>query len=159
MHEELSCDGQRAVTTAEAAERLGISKRTVERMVKRGELPVLRIGDSARSLPAREADQVLVGPLQHRLRPSKVEVGLHQRRRGASLAGREEGAVAFARVGGEIVDPRRLPTLGELSVDYLKERMLTKKAGKEDASRWRVLLAPWFADKLPGEVDADLIHR
>lgn len=58
--------------------------------------------------------------------------------------------IAVARVGGHIADPKRLPTLRELSPEYLMERKATKRAGKEDASRWRVHLAPCSATRGPG---------
>lgn len=54
---------------------------------------------------------------------------------------------------GVAADPRLTPPLAELAKDWLQRRAETHAAGKEDASRWRKHLAPWFGHLRPGEVD------
>jgi integrase len=50
-------------------------------------------------------------------------------------------------------DPRDVPYLGELAIDFLERRKATHRAAAEDGYRWRKHMAPSFAHLRPDEVD------
>lgn len=56
-------------------------------------------------------------------------------------------------------DPKGVPTLGELSKDWLERRKATHRSGSKNAGMWTRHLAPYFAGCRPGEVDAAGIRR
>lgn len=62
-------------------------------------------------------------------------------------------AEAMQRRLGAAADPRRVPTIGDLAVQWLDRRRLSHAAGDEDVSRWRKHLAPHFAHLRPDQVD------
>lgn len=59
---------------------------------------------------------------------------------------------------GVAADPRKVPTLGELAVDWLKRRKETHAAGAEDGSRWKRHLAPAVGHLRPDQVDTAVLR-
>src|SRR5512133_3084563 len=59
---------------------------------------------------------------------------------------------------GTATDPRLELTLAELAAPWIERRRATQAAGGEDASRWRVHLAPVFGPMRPSQVDLAAIR-
>lgn len=55
-----------ALTLREAAESLGVHRNTIGRLIKRGELPVIRLGKKAVRVPKRAVDEILAGRIENR---------------------------------------------------------------------------------------------
>jgi integrase len=66
--------------------------------------------------------------------------------------------VTLGRVG---IAPDRAdaPTLAELAAPWLKRRERTHRAWRDDRSRWRGHLGPFFGARKPHEVDAAMVRR
>jgi integrase len=91
---------------------------------------------------------IVVGPRAHPTYEAGFRTKLEAENRLALLR-----AEAMNRRLGIAADPRLTPTLAELAKPWLTRREETHAAGKEDASRWRKHLEPWFGHLRPDEVD------
>jgi integrase len=56
-------------------------------------------------------------------------------------------------------DPKEVPTLGELAVEWLERRKATHRAAKDDRCRWNKHLKAFFGARRPAEVDHAAIRR
>ncbi len=87
----------------------------------------------------------------------KYKGGLESKAEADRVLARIRGELAVRR-SGLPADPRRVPSLNELSKDWLERRKITHAAGAEDASRWRRHLEPTLGRFRPGEVDTARIR-
>jgi integrase len=69
--------------------------------------------------------------------------------------------IADLRCGevGLPVDPRGVPTLGELAKDWLDRRKATHRSNRDERSRWTHHLGPFFGRCRPAEVTPALIRK
>jgi integrase len=56
-------------------------------------------------------------------------------------------------------DPKSIPTLGALAVDWLERRAKTHRSQRDDFSRWKHHLGPFFGHRRPAELTAAEIRR
>jgi integrase len=56
-------------------------------------------------------------------------------------------------------DPKEVPALRELVKDWLKRRVATHRSARDDASRFRVWLTPFFGNMRPAEVTPGEVRR
>lgn len=68
------------------------------------------------------------------------------------------GDIAAGRGGLEVERPPS-PPLSKLAEEWLKRREATHRSWRDDASRWRVHLAPAFGRMLPDEVTVADVRR
>lgn len=61
--------------------------------------------------------------------------------------------------GGLPRDPKSVPTLGDLAVDWLGRRKLTHRSQRDDRYRWEGHLGPFFGHHRPAEVTPAEIRR
>jgi integrase len=96
---------------------------------------------------------ITYGPREARQYESGLRTKLEAEQRLALLRAED-----LQRRLGRAADPRRVPTLGELSRDWLDRRRSTNAAGADDASRWRRHIAPTLGHLRPDEVDTARIR-
>lgn len=89
------------------------------------------------------------------------------RRRTRSFATRELAERVLQKILGQIAveeaglppDVRNIPTLTELFQPWIEARQHTHRSWRDDRSRWKAHVGPWFGTMRPGEVTADEISK